>query len=761
MTQRKLKRKLGLLQLIMLGTAGTIAAEIFVLTGHAAGMVGPATVVALIVAGIFSYSIALNYCELATMYPVTGGGVTYVREAWGDNLLSFLVGSMDCISSTFYAALSAVGFAYSLKVFIPALPVVPVALVTIGVFIVLNILDVSNVGNVQIVLGSFLLLFLGVYIVAGLVMPNGFHWDTFVKGGIFIYPTWTENITKILSTVALVYCSYIGYEVIAHDAEEVENPSRNIPIAILVSLTVCALIYVLIALVTLGTVPWQQVAGSETALTDAVVHFLPTIGVPMMAIAGIIATLTSVNAALLSGTREAFTLGRSGLWPRFMSKLSRFRTPYIACLVIGAITAMVAAIGLVDLLSFVSSGGFLFVLFFANLAMWRLRKLRPNAERPFRAPLFPVTVWVTAIACLFVIASSDWRAIVFGSAVLVLFTIFYYTRGPIGKFFAARSKATTKTRDLILIAASHPKTVRILVQLASIIATASEDAYAMVLSVRKGVPGSLPTTPQLQAKISGTKEQNVLKHALSHALSQNLAAYTKVRTAPSVAQGILEEINRRSNVMIVLTGWPGVLKPNEISENPVKVLLQRAQTNVASLLDRGLGDIRRILVPVGGGPHSRLAIRLAYEIALTEDAQVTALRVLKHSHNAEELGEEIEDQTLWLADIIESELGALPKNFSLQVVEAGEVSQGILAEAKAHLYDLLVMGASEEWASSTRLFGSVDDWIADQVPCSALLCRRYEPSTISWIRRSIKDIEGGYRQPQGSSDTVPEAASQE
>src|SRR5512137_1223118 len=153
MSQRKLRRKLNLPQLVMLGAASTISLEIFVLTGHAAAMVGPATILALLIAGLLNYSIALNYCELATMYPVTGGGVTYVREAWGAGVLAFLVGSLDCLSSTFYAALSAVGFAYSLKVFIPGLPVVPTALVTIVVFIVLNILDVSNVGNVQVVLG--------------------------------------------------------------------------------------------------------------------------------------------------------------------------------------------------------------------------------------------------------------------------------------------------------------------------------------------------------------------------------------------------------------------------------------------------------------------------------------------------------------------------------------------------------------------------------------------------------------------------------
>jgi amino acid transporter len=87
---------LNLLQVVMLGTVGTIEAEIFVLTGYAAGLVGPATVLALIIGSLLSYSIALNYCELATAYPVTGGALTYVREAYGTNLLSFLVGCLDC-----------------------------------------------------------------------------------------------------------------------------------------------------------------------------------------------------------------------------------------------------------------------------------------------------------------------------------------------------------------------------------------------------------------------------------------------------------------------------------------------------------------------------------------------------------------------------------------------------------------------------------------------------------------------------------------
>jgi len=112
MGKRVLKRQLNLFQVIMLGTAGTLGSGIFVLTGHAAAVSGPSAILAVLIGGLLSFSIAINYCELATVYPETGGAMTYVREAWGKGLLSFLVGSLDSISSTFYCALSAVGFAY-------------------------------------------------------------------------------------------------------------------------------------------------------------------------------------------------------------------------------------------------------------------------------------------------------------------------------------------------------------------------------------------------------------------------------------------------------------------------------------------------------------------------------------------------------------------------------------------------------------------------------------------------------------------------
>ncbi|NLG27923.1 MAG: amino acid permease [Chloroflexi bacterium] len=738
MSKRKLRRQLGLWQVVMLGTAGTIAAEIFVLTGHAAGLSGPATVLALAVIGLLCLTIALDYCELATAYPVAGGALTYVREAFGANLLSFLVGSLDCLSSTFYAALSAVGFAYSLGVFVPALPIVPVAIVVTLVFVVFNLLGINSVGRVQILLGGILLTLLGGYIVLGIALPHGFSWHTFVPDGrFFVGENAWGSFAGLLATMALVFNAYVGFEVIADDAEEVKQPERTIPRALLVSLGLVTLIYVSVALVTLGTVPWNELAGSETALTDAAGRFLPGWGPALMAIAGMIATLTSVNTAMLSATREALTMSRDGVWPAFMSRLGRFRTPYGAVWVIGGVIIAIAAVGLVDFLSYISSSGYLFVLFFASLALVRLRRTNPDLPRPFRVPWFPVTPYLAAASCLLVIAFTHWRALLFGAGLIGALTLWYYVGPPLTRTLRERIKAREPDRDRILVPVANPNTAAGLCQTAVTLALASEDTTLCLLSVLPiSRDMSALTAERLLPRLRNSR-QALLRQSASVAQERNVPVYTKVRTAEHISDGILAELDSRSNYQLVLMGWPGPLSEEQLAHHPVKAVLQHGRAHVAVLLNRGLDRVARILVPVGGGFHSRLAIRLAFEIGLPQDAEVTALHVLCADCDPEEL----EDQMLHLREVIEDALGAVPANFSTRLVRANDVLEGVLQEAARAPYDLMVIGASDEWLVRTQLFGDLTDEIAERISCSVLLARRYEAAALAWIRHQAKRVE--------------------
>lgn len=738
MPKRHLKRQLNLVQVIMLGTAGTIAAEIFVLTGHAAGIAGPDAVIALLIGGFLTYSVALNYCELATTYPVTGGAMTYVREAFGTNLLMFLVGSLDCLSSTFYAALSAIGFAYSLQVFFPVIPIVPVAIGVIGLFTLLHVRGVYQVGNLQVAFGGFLLLVFALFIVLGLTRSSGFQWEVFRSGRVlFENQSRWANLARVMATIALVYNAYVGFEVIADDAEEVTNPNRNIPIGILVSLTLATLIYSLVAFITIGTVPFQQLAGSETALTDAAQRFWPAAGVPLMALAGIVATLTSVNSAILSATREAFSLSRFGVWPRPLSRLSSWRTPYISIVLIGIISALVAAIGLVDFLSYISSAGYLFVLFWASLAMVKLRKLHPDVLRPFKVPFFPFSAYAAAGSGFLIIAFTKPQALLFLGGVVVVLGGFYF-----GGQFVSRQRIKRiqlleeNETGRFLIPVANPETAESLVRLAVILAQVHADDNICVYTVVRSSDLLAPGAAERVAHHLNMRRNVLLERTAPFALAHNVGLYTKRRVSSNLAESILKESADHGNVRMILMGWPGQLKGEQLAHNVVKEVLMAAHTNVGVFCNRGLKDIRRILVPVGGGPHSRFCLRLAYQIAGQEKANVTALRTINSINDIENT----EDQLLFLQEIIEDELGSIPKRIISSVVQAENVVEGILQEAHRQPYDLIILGASEEYFSTSYLFGRINDQIVENSTCSVLMVRRYEREAFSWMRRQIKRI---------------------
>jgi amino acid transporter len=739
MAKRKLKRELNLLQVIMLGTAGTIAAEIFVLTGHAAGIAGPAAVLAILIGGILSLSIALNYCELATTYPVTGGAMTYVKEGFGNNLLMFLVGSLDGLSSTFYTALSAVGFAYSLKVFLPFMPIIPVALMVILLVGILHIRGVSKVGNLQIFLGVFLLIVFTLYVVLGLIRPEGFSREIFMSGAVlFVNKSFWAVIGRMLTTVALIYNAYVGFEVIADDAEEIIKPNRNIPFGILVSLGVTTLVYTTVSLVTIGVVPFEALAGSETALTDAAQVFWPKLGVPLMAAAGIVATLTSINSAMLSATRESFTLSRDQVWPRSLSRLSRWRTPYVSILMVMIVSGLITLIGLVDFLSFISSAGYMFVLIFASLAMIRLRHKYPNAERPFKVPWYPLTPLLAAASGVLIIAFADVKALLFLALIAMVLSIVYFFT----KIYKQRSMLQARIEEelgggRLLIAAINPKTALGLVELGSRIVEHQEDTSITLLSVIK-VLGS-PSDAEIKTLVEKSKQdRNHLLHlAAPIAQVRNVAISAKLKVANNVESAIYREIKSPNPVQMVLLGWPSAETKLKIPHNIIKEVMVNARKDVLVLRNRGIESLHNILVPIGSGASSRLCIRLANDLARQGGITVTVFHL-----TPQDLDEEaMEDASLLINEVVENELGEVPEWMRIKVSPSTSTSAGILAETKNEHYDLMIIGAGNEVVSHQYLFGVLCDILIEDVDCSMLIVRHYQSEAVMWFSSRLRRLE--------------------
>jgi APA family basic amino acid/polyamine antiporter len=742
MTNKQLVRTLGLIQILMLGIGGTMGAGVFVLTGHAAGMVGPAVILVFLLAGLQSLPNSLSYAELASSFPVAGGGYAYISKAT-TGILPFSVGWVSWFSSMVYAALSAVGAAYSLQIFLPSLPVPLTAGALIVIFVVISLRGSQEAGRTQVILAGFLLTSLAVFVILGLVLPGGFTWAKFYRdGGFFIHEGTLSNMAKIFQAITLVNVLFVGYEVIATTAEEAKNPGRNIPIAVVGTIFICAAVYCTVAFVALGIISAGALGDSSTPLSDAASHFLGGWGAPLLGLAGMVATITSLNTALLSSARVALALSRDGYLPAFLSRIHpRLKTPVSAILVSGALIALAAFSGDEVFLSYVSNFGYMFVVFFTNVSVILLRRKFPTHERPFRTPWYPVTPILGCLGIIIVEVFTELHALVVGIGLIAVGLIVYQLRRPVGRAVEAAVQTIEAAHHEILVPVANPLTAESLIKMAVILGQVRQESTLAALSVVK-MPGA---TPLVLAQEVLDKQDNgrkmLLRQVADYAHGQGVPVRTLLRAARGISSGILGVAEGRGGVGLILMGWHGQLSTQRVAGSIVEDVVRGARCDVAVLRDRGEGDIKRVLVPVGGGPHARLALRLAQDIASAQGGSLTALRILPE---AGEVDMEVEIETLRQA--VEDVFGEIPAKLNLRLACSDSIVKGILAEsvqgADGLGYDLIAIGASEEWFLRNLLFGSIPDQVAEGAGCSVLMVRKHEPAPVSWVRRMIKKQNG-------------------
>ena len=737
MANRQLVRTLGLPQTLMLGIGGTMGAGVFVLTGHAAGMIGPALVPTLLLAGLLEFLTALDYAELASSYPIAGGGYAYVSQARG-GFLPFSVGWVSWFGAIFYSALCAVGFALSLKIFLSFLPLSATAVTVVVIFAIINLRGSEGVGRAQVLLTGILLASLAAFVILGLVLPGGFTWARFHKDGLFIHEGIVENGIKIFQTIALIHVLYVGFQVIGTAAEEVKRPDRTIPIAIVTTLGICIVVYCAVAFVSLGVISPKALGTSSTPLSDVASRFLGRPGALLMGTAGLVATLSSLNTAMISAARIALALSRDGYLPAFLSRIHpRLKAPLPAILLSGGMIAACAALAREVFLSYVANFGYLYLLVFANLALIWLRRRFPEQERPFEVPFYPALPLAAAGICVLMGAFIELDALMLGAGLLMVGLIVYQLRRPVGRAVEVAARMVEAAHREILVPVANPATAESLIRLATTLGRAREEATLVALSVVK-VPAATPL--EVAQEILDRREDGrkaLLKRVADWAHQQGVPVRTLLRAARGISSGILGVAEARGSVGLILMGWRGQLSTWRVMGSVVKDVVHGAKCDVAVLRSRGIGDIKRVLVPVGGGPHSRLALRLAWDIARAEGSSLKVLHILPETGEAD-----IEVEMDVLRQLVEDVLGGVPAEVSLSLKRGDSVVESILAEAAQPAdqrgYDLIVIGASEEWFLKNLLFGSIPDRVADGAPCSVLMVRKYEPAPISWLRRMIK-----------------------
>ncbi len=378
-----LRKELGLLDVFSIASGAMISSGLFVLPGVAFAVAGPAVFLAYLLAGLFVLPSVLSKAELSTAMPKAGGAYFYIERSLG-GALGMIAGMASWLSLTFKSAFALLGMGSFAVLLAPDITPTQVKLVALGlavVFMSINIVGTRHAGRLQSVLVAGLLGAVTYYVVRGLPAIDVHRYVPFAPNGS----------AAVFATAGLVFVSYGGLTKVDSVAEEVKNPSRNIPLGMFLSFGVVTLMYVIAVFTTVGVLPADRLAGTTTPISSAAAAFAGTPGLVIMTAAALIAFTTTGNAGILSASRTPMAMSLDGFLPGFLGRVNeRFGTPHFGILATGGI--MIAAIGFLDLVTLVKIASTMKILLFllTNVAVIIMRESKIQHYRPtFRSPVYP------------------------------------------------------------------------------------------------------------------------------------------------------------------------------------------------------------------------------------------------------------------------------------------------------------------------------------------------------------------------------------
>jgi len=444
--QHQLKRSLGAFDVVMLGIGAIIGAGIFATLGTAAAGdpsrpgAGPALVLSFVLTALGCGFAALCYAEFAAMVPISGSAYTYAYATLGelvawiigwDLIIEYAVGNVAvAISWGNYFKTLVSGFGiqipdwlstdYRTAAHIPGLFASAPHL--FGIPIVFNILAFGIVAAITVVLvigiresatlntGMVLLklIVLGFFVVVGWGYVHAANWRPFAPNG------WAG----VQAGAAIVFFAYIGFDAVSTVAEETRNPTRDLPIGIIGSLIICTIIYIVVAAVFTGIIPYpvlvrtlatQQAEPLTLALQYANIGHNANLVIGIVAFGSVVAHTAVLLVFQLGQPRIFFSMARDGLLPASFARVHpRFRTPHVTTILTGVAVGVCAMFTSIDEMVDLTNIGTLFAFILVCLGIVILRKRDPNRPRAFRTPLVPLVPMLGVLSCLYLMLGLPW-----------------------------------------------------------------------------------------------------------------------------------------------------------------------------------------------------------------------------------------------------------------------------------------------------------------------------------------------------------------
>jgi len=442
----QLRRSLGAFDVTMLGIGAIVGAGIFATIGTAAAGdatrpgAGPALILSFVVTAVACGFAALCYAEFAAMVPISGSAYTYAYATMGE-LIAWIIGWDLIIEYAVGNVAVAISWGNYFKTFVSGFGIViPDWLSTdyrtaahipglfasaphiFGVPIVFNILAFGIVALITIVLVIGIresaslntsmvvlkLIVLGFFVAVGLGYTKPANWHPFAPNG------WAG----VQAGAAIVFFAYIGFDAVSTVAEEVKNPTRDLPIGIIGSLIICTIIYIVVAAVFTGIIPYsvlvkklatEQAEPLTMALQYANIGRLSNLFVGIVAFGSVVAHTAVLLVFQLGQPRIFFSMARDGLLPPSFAKVHpRFRTPYVTTILTGVAVGVCAMFTSIDEMVDLTNIGTLFAFILVCLGILILRKRDPGRPRAFRTPFVPLVPILGVLSCGYLMLGLPW-----------------------------------------------------------------------------------------------------------------------------------------------------------------------------------------------------------------------------------------------------------------------------------------------------------------------------------------------------------------
>lgn len=437
-----LKRKLSAFDLAALGIGSVVGTGIFVATGQGARLAGPAVTLAYIIAAITSALCALTYSELASMFPVSGSTYSYSYAAFGeiiawiigwDLILEYLVSGAAVASGwsgTLIGILNDYGvhIPYALAnsplnggiVDLPA--VIITAIVTWILFI--GVSESAKVNNIIVGVKIFVIL---VFIFLGVTHINISNYKPFAPYGF----------NGVMSSAAIIFFAFIGFDAVSTASEETRNPKRDVPLGLALCLGVVIVTYIGVSLVLTGIVPFQSI-NIDNALPGALSSIGISWGSALVGVGAVIGMISTLLVTLYGQIRIFMVMARDGLLPKQFAKVNKkYSTPGLGTVITGIITGIIAGVLPLGVIMELCNIGTLFAFVLVSLGVIVLRKTMPNVERKFKCPGVPFTPILTIFFCLYLMKSlpaMTWvRFIIWLIIGLAIYFLYGYKNSTLGK----------------------------------------------------------------------------------------------------------------------------------------------------------------------------------------------------------------------------------------------------------------------------------------------------------------------------------------